>query len=77
MIPASPAALRRSYQFLENIREVYQIVIDGPLSGIWVPGPHGSQVFVIGRNISGSSRGHPAKLSNGKYLNVEITLRER
>ena len=77
MIPASPAALRHSYQFLENIREVYRIVIDGPLSGIWVPGPRRSQVFVIGRNISGSSRGHPAKLSNGKYLNVEITLRER
>lgn len=77
MIPASPTAQRQSYGFLESIREVFQIIVEGPLAGIWIPGPRRSQVFVIGHYLTSSGRGQAARLSNGKYLNVEITLRER
>lgn len=77
MSPASATAQRKSYRFLDNIREVFQIIVEGPLAGIWIPGPSRSQVFVIGHYLASSGRGQPARLSNGTYLNVEITLRER
>ena len=58
--------------FLERFREVYKLIADVALGNVWPD----KDVLVVGHRVTPSSRrGQPAPLSNGLYLNVEMTLR--
>ena len=75
MAPLNPRAHRRAYEFYRAIDEVYKIVADVGLQ--IVPHPRAElDELVIGNDID-NGRSQPARLSNDKFLNVEITLRER
>ena len=59
--------------FLERFREVYRLVADVALGSEWLLG---GDVLIVGHGVTQSStRGQPVRLSNGMYLNVEMTLR--
>ena len=62
---------RAARDLLRRIREVYKIIADAELSDAWP----GNDVQIVGHGVTPSSRrGRPVPLSNGMYLNVELTL---
>ncbi|MDE2869586.1 MAG: hypothetical protein OXR64_00125 [Chloroflexota bacterium] len=69
---SSYSSRRVARDFLRRIREVYKLVTASELSDAWL----GHDVLIVGHGVSPSSRrGQPVLLSNGMYLNVELTLR--
>ncbi len=68
----SPSDQRTAKDFLRRIREVSKLVVGAKLGYVWT----GGNVLIVGHRVKpGSRRGRPARLSNGMYLNVELTLR--
>ena len=70
--PSTYSGRRAPRDFLHRIREVYKLVAATELSDAWL----GNDVLIVGHGVTPSSRrGQPVLLSNGLYLNVELTLR--
>lgn len=68
----SPSDRNVAKDFLERFREVYKLVADVTLGASWTE----DEALVVGHRVTlRSTRGWPAQLSNGMYLNVEMALR--
>ena len=69
-----PSSQRAARDFLRRTREVYKLVAAAELSDAWLGAE--MRTLIIGHRVSRSSRrGRPVRLSNGMYLNVQMTLR--
>ena len=72
--PSTYSSRRAARDFLRRIREVYKLVSDAELADAWP----GNDALIVGHGVTPTSRrGRPVQLSNGMYLNVELTLRAR
>lgn len=72
--PPRPSSRRATQDFLRRLREVYKLVAAADLGDVWLRAD--SDVLIVGHGVSRSSRrGRPVPLSNGMFLNVQMTLR--
>ena len=70
--PATHSGRRAARDFLRRIREVYKLVAAADLGDAWLD----SDQLIVGHRVTRYPHvGNPALLTNGMYLNVQMTLR--